>query len=62
MYLHVTAISKWDICAGNAILNALGGRLTTGHNRVINYADTENTVNEEGVIATIKNIVFNFVS
>ncbi|RZC36545.1 inositol monophosphatase 3, partial [Asbolus verrucosus] len=25
-YLHITAIKKWDICAGNAIINAMGAQ------------------------------------
>ncbi|KAK4872671.1 hypothetical protein RN001_014700 [Aquatica leii] len=54
-YLHVTAIKKWDICAGNAILNALGGRMTTKQNTVINYSDSDDVVNENGLIATLKN-------
>ena len=28
VYLHSSLIKKWDLCAGAAILNTLGGRLT----------------------------------
>lgn len=54
-YVHSTAIKKWDICAGNAILNALGGKLTTKKGALVNYADTVNVKNEEGLIATLEN-------
>ncbi|KAB0792554.1 hypothetical protein PPYR_14513 [Photinus pyralis] len=54
MYLHVTAIKKWDICAGNAILNALGGRMVTMDKNAIGYADPDHVLNENGLIATLK--------
>ena len=38
VYTHVTLIKKWDICAPNAILNALGGQLTTLTGDAIDYS------------------------
>lgn len=52
-YLHVTEIKKWDICAGNAIINALGGKMTTLSNEVLNYSSAE-TVNTKGILATME--------
>lgn len=54
-YLHTTAIKKWDICAGNAIINSLGGKMTTKFNEFIDYKDQKDVKNERGLIATITN-------
>lgn len=53
-YMHSTAIKKWDICAGNAIINAKGGQLTTKFNKKIDYSDTKNVKNDDGLIATLQ--------
>ncbi|KAF5292890.1 hypothetical protein FQR65_LT11142 [Abscondita terminalis] len=57
-YIHLTAIKKWDICAGNAILNAVHGRMSTKENAEINYGNSEDIVNKNGLIATLKNHQF----
>ncbi|CAH1179564.1 unnamed protein product [Phaedon cochleariae] len=54
-YLHVTMIKKWDICAGNAIINSVGGKMTTKHNKDIDYSDKMHVENHDGLIATIRN-------
>lgn len=54
-YLHITAIKKWDICAGNAILNALGGKMTTKYGKTLTYYNDTDVVNKDGLIATFKN-------
>ncbi|NP_001084511.1 inositol monophosphatase 3 [Xenopus laevis] len=51
VYIHVTYIKKWDICAGNAILNALGGHMTTLKGEEISYTGSEQ--NEGGLLASI---------
>jgi len=53
-YVHTTLIKKWDICAGNAILNSLGGKLTTLQGKDIEYGGAEGSEkNEGGVLATM---------
>lgn len=54
-YIHTTAIKKWDICAGNAVINSLGGKMTTKFGELINYTDLDNVKNERGLIAALKN-------
>ncbi|KAK9882938.1 hypothetical protein WA026_023866 [Henosepilachna vigintioctopunctata] len=54
-YLHITAIKKWDICAGNAILEAVDGKMTDRRNHRIDYSSKTNEINEYGLIATLKN-------
>lgn len=53
IYLHTTRIKKWDICAGDAILNALGGRMSTLENESINYSSDLSPVNDKGLLATL---------
>uniref|UniRef100_A0A671PFH1 inositol-phosphate phosphatase n=1 Tax=Sinocyclocheilus anshuiensis TaxID=1608454 RepID=A0A671PFH1_9TELE len=52
IYIHVTYIKKWDICAGDAILRSLGGQMTTLKGDHIDYSGTEG--NEGGLLASIK--------
>ncbi|KAH8304623.1 hypothetical protein KR018_003719, partial [Drosophila ironensis] len=53
-YLHTSKIKKWDICAGDAILRALGGTMTTLGDQLINYGPEESPVNTEGLLATLE--------
>ncbi|XP_006012858.1 inositol monophosphatase 3 [Latimeria chalumnae] len=51
VYIHVTFIKKWDICAGNALLSALGGHMTTLKGEEIDYSGSPG--NEGGLLASI---------
>ncbi|XP_035743671.1 putative inositol monophosphatase 3 [Vespa mandarinia] len=53
-YVHMTAIKKWDICSGTAIISALGGMTTSlfdGH--LINFDSTDTKVLTSGLLATM---------
>lgn len=51
LYLHTTAIKKWDICAGDAILKATGGQMTTRSGQEIDYSFKGSPLNEHGIVA-----------
>ncbi|CAI9574943.1 unnamed protein product, partial [Staurois parvus] len=51
VYIHVTYIKKWDICAGNAILSALGGQMTNLKGEDVIYTGLDG--NEGGLLASI---------
>ncbi|XP_064201799.1 inositol monophosphatase 3-like isoform X3 [Anguilla rostrata] len=51
VYLHITYIKKRDVCAGNAILKALGGHMTTLKGEEIDYRAAE--ANHGGVLASV---------
>lgn len=46
---------KWDTCAPEAILTAMGGRLTDIHGNSYSYAADVEHPNARGVLATAKN-------
>ncbi|XP_030607209.1 inositol monophosphatase 3 [Archocentrus centrarchus] len=51
VYIHITIIKKWDICAGAALLKALGGQMTTLKGEDIDYSGAP--VNEGGLVASV---------
>lgn len=55
VYIHTTNIKKWDICAGNAIINAVGGMMTTLDNKTVTYFYDSDEYNREGLLVSVKN-------
>ena len=54
-YLHTGAIKKWDICAPNALLKAVGGDLTGLQGQIIRYGMNDDPVITHGLAATSEN-------
>lgn len=52
-YIHTTQIKKWDICAGDAVLRALGGKMTTLTGEDITYGADSDFINKRGLLATL---------
>ena len=52
----MSAIKKWDICAGAAILRALGGRMTSlFDSEEISFSADDSEVLKSGLLATMHN-------
>lgn len=51
LYVHTTAIKKWDICAGNAILNTVNGAMTTLKGERIDYSPLSGVKVTDGILA-----------
>ncbi|XP_064624906.1 inositol monophosphatase 3-like [Lineus longissimus] len=52
-YIHTTLIKKWDICAGNALLHAVGGHMTTLDGTYIDYSSNLSEKNDKGLLASL---------
>lgn len=60
IYLHNTRIKKWDLCAGNAIVNAVGGRMQTLKENDISYSAESDHVVQDGLLVELnKNVIVN---
>lgn len=60
VYLHNTHIKKWDLCAGNAIVNSLGGQMKTLKGEDISYSADSNHVVDDGLLVELnKNVILN---
>lgn len=51
LYFHTTLIKKWDLCAANALLNAVGGIMTTRHGGIIDYSLNSDAEVKDGILA-----------
>ena len=58
VYAHVTLIKKWDICAGNAILNAVGGQMKTLKDETIDYDKCGPAANSHGLLASMNSFSY----
>ena len=64
-YVHATHIKKWDLCAGDGILKALGGTMTTLNGQTIDYSPESDPKNTGGLLAYVSlpaDIITNFQS
>ncbi|KAL4702688.1 hypothetical protein ACJJTC_018311 [Scirpophaga incertulas] len=52
IYIHATAIKKWDLCAGDAIIRAVDGKLTTAKGDYIDYSSADNVKVSDGILVT----------
>lgn len=54
-YLHSSAIKKWDVCAGNALLASLGGHMTALDGTALSYSLEATQVHLGGLLAALSN-------
>lgn len=52
VYLHATAIKKWDLCAGDAIIKAVDGKMTTTKGEYIDYSLEGGVKVTDGILVT----------
>ncbi|XP_022256198.1 inositol monophosphatase 3-like isoform X2 [Limulus polyphemus] len=52
-YIHLSFTKKWDICAGDALLQTVGGNVTTLKGKPISYAASDDVDNKGGLLATL---------
>lgn len=55
LYLHTTAIKKWDTCAGDAILRTMGGAMLDLEGEPLKYSAADPILNKKGLIGTVRN-------
>lgn len=52
VYLHATAIKKWDLCAGDAIIKTVHGKMTTIKGEPIDYSVDSDVKITGGIVVT----------
>ncbi|XP_030033268.2 putative inositol monophosphatase 3 [Manduca sexta] len=52
VYLHATTIKKWDLCAGDAIIKTVDGKMTTTKGQLIDYSFGSEVKVTDGILVT----------
>uniref|UniRef100_A0AC35G9X0 Inositol monophosphatase n=1 Tax=Panagrolaimus sp. PS1159 TaxID=55785 RepID=A0AC35G9X0_9BILA len=60
-YIHSTAIKKWDLCAGDAIIRAAGGALIDLEGESIDYNSKLPVLNKKGLFMARKDVYSSFM-
>jgi len=55
LYIHTTAIKKWDLCAGDAIIRSLGGSLVDLNGKALDYRTDASPLHKDGLLAALHN-------
>ncbi|XP_013188562.2 putative inositol monophosphatase 3 [Amyelois transitella] len=53
IYLHATAIKKWDLCAGDALIRAADGKMTTAKGELIKYFQEGDVKVTDGLLVSL---------
>lgn len=53
---------KWDTCAPEAVLSAVGGKLTDMHGNMYSYQKDVEHPNKGGVLATARGVDYNYLA
>ena len=51
IYVHSTAIKKWDICVGDSMLRHLGGKMSTLKGKTLDYSSGADYKVKDGLLA-----------
>ncbi|VDO34826.1 unnamed protein product [Brugia timori] len=57
LYIHKTAIKKWDTCAGDALLRSIGGLMLDFNGDMLSYDPNDDYVLRNGLIAAAQSIL-----
>lgn len=52
VYLHTTIIKKWDLCAGDAIIKTVNGKMTTAKGVGVDYSPDGDVKVKDGILVT----------
>ena len=55
IYVHTTAIKKWDTCAGDALIRTAGGSMIDLQGADLTYLPDDPVKNEKGLLAALAN-------
>jgi Golgi-resident PAP phosphatase len=53
LYVHTTAIKKWDVCAADALIRSVGGALVDLEGQELDYSHGSDVLNKNGLLVAV---------